>query len=137
MARALHAVLPIAVFLVGLSSASALAGPRSESDGKAHPALMALYARHASQASRTSAAVFASDSAWMRLHGDRVLIDAVADGDPAILAATLTVLGAQHLAIHGRVISGQLPIAAIPSLNGIAHLRFARPAYASRLRKGR
>jgi hypothetical protein len=124
--------MPIVVMVIALAGASALAGPKSELGGKAHPALMALHAEYAQQAARRGAAALAPADSWMRVRGDRVLIDAVADGDPAALSAALTALGMQHLAVHGRMISGQLPIAAIPALNGIAHLRFARPAYASR-----
>jgi hypothetical protein len=61
--------------------------------------------------------------------GDWVTIDAVAVGDPSALEAELIALGARDTAIAGRLVSARLPIAAIPSLEGVTSLQFARPAY--------
>jgi hypothetical protein len=61
--------------------------------------------------------------------GDWVTIDAVAAGDPSALEAELLVLGARDTAIAGRLVSARLPIAAIPSLEGVASLQFARRAH--------
>ena len=60
--------------------------------------------------------------------GDWVTIDAVAAGDPSDLEAELIALGAANTAIAGRLVSARIPIAAIPSLEGVAPLRFARQA---------
>jgi hypothetical protein len=62
--------------------------------------------------------------------GDTVIISAIAESDPALLAAELTALGLEHAAVAGRVVSGRLPIGAIPSLSQLASLRFARPSLA-------
>lgn len=61
--------------------------------------------------------------------GDWVTIDAVAAADPSALEAELIALGARDTAIAGRLVSARLPIAAIPSLEGVVSLQFARPAY--------
>jgi subtilisin family serine protease len=63
---------------------------------------------------------------------ERVVIDAVADADVLALKAALSALGMQNVAVFGRVISGQLPISAIPALDAIASLRFAQPAVSAR-----
>jgi len=52
----------------------------------------------------------------------------VAAADPSALEAELIALGARDTAITGRLVSARLPIAAIPSLEGVASLQFARPA---------
>jgi len=57
-----------------------------------------------------------------------VLIDAVASGDPGALRADLTALGMRDVAVAGRIVSGWLPVPAIPCLAGLATLQFARPA---------
>ena len=60
--------------------------------------------------------------------GDWVTIDAVATGDPAVLEAELIALGARNTAIAGRLVSARMPVAAIPSLEGVVSLQFARRA---------
>ena len=61
---------------------------------------------------------------------DVVTIDAVASGDPAALEAELIALGAQDTAIAGRMVSARIPLAAIPYLDGVVSLQFARAAQA-------
>jgi len=61
--------------------------------------------------------------------GDWVTIDAVAAADPSVLEAELIALGARDTAVAGRLVSARLPIAAIPSLEGVVSLQFARPAH--------
>ena len=61
---------------------------------------------------------------------DVVTIDAVASGDPAALEAELIALGAQDTAIAGRMVSARIPLAAIPYLEGVVSLQFARAAQA-------
>ena len=68
----------------------------------------------------------------VRVVDDRVVIDAVADGDVGALQAALAALGMRDMAVFGRVVSGQLPISAIPALRGVADLRFARPSVFAR-----
>ena len=61
---------------------------------------------------------------------DVVTIDAVASGDPAALEAELIALGAQDTAIAGRMVSARIPLAAIPLLDSVTSLQFARAAWA-------
>ncbi len=61
--------------------------------------------------------------------GGWVTIDAVAVADPAVLEADLIALGALDTAIAGRLVSARLPVVAVPMLEGVASLQFARPAH--------
>jgi hypothetical protein len=61
---------------------------------------------------------------------DVVTIDAVASGDPEALEAELIALGAEDTAIAGRMVSARIPVAAIPFLDGVVSLQFARLAQA-------
>jgi subtilisin family serine protease len=120
----------IVITLVLLVCGAAFAG--SKGSGKINPALTALYAEHAAHAAQQRGVPFASSNPLARVVNERVVIDAVADGDVPALGSALTALGMQSVAVFGRVISGQLPISAIPALEAIASLRFARPAAAAR-----
>jgi hypothetical protein len=62
----------------------------------------------------------------VRVIEDRVVIDAVASGDVDVLKADLVTLGMQQAVAFGRIVSGQLPIAALPSLAALSSLNFAR-----------
>jgi hypothetical protein len=62
-----------------------------------------------------------------------VVVDLVASGDPEALAADLEALGLHNAAVFGHMVPGRLPIPAIPALENLASLRFARPAYAMTL----
>jgi hypothetical protein len=64
----------------------------------------------------------------MRVVDQRVVIDAVAAGNSDVLKADLESLGMRDVTAFGRVVSGELPIAAIPSMAGLASLNFARAA---------
>jgi hypothetical protein len=65
-----------------------------------------------------------------------VLIDAVASGDVGALRTELVALGMRHTAVAGRIVSGRLPVPAIPCLVNVAALQFARPSL-SRTQPGR
>ena len=54
----------------------------------------------------------------------------MAAGDPEVLAADLEALGLEGAAVFGRMVSGSLPIPAIPVLETLDSLQFARLAYA-------
>jgi hypothetical protein len=71
----------------------------------------------------------AYQEAPLTVAGAWVTIDAVAAADPAVLAADLIALGALDTAIAGRLVSARLPVVAVPLLEGVASLQFARPAY--------
>ena len=59
-----------------------------------------------------------------------VSIDTAAAGDPEVLAADLEALGLEGGAVFGRMVSGRLPMSAIPLLEALNSLQFARLAYA-------
>ena len=61
--------------------------------------------------------------------GGWVAIDAIAADDPSALEAELTALGARDTAIAAGLVSARIPVAAIPKLENLASLQFARPAY--------
>jgi len=64
------------------------------------------------------------------LVNDRVVVDAVASGDVNVLKADLVSLGMRQAVALGRVVSGELPISAIPQAAALASLRFAQSAAA-------
>ena len=110
----------VIALLVLVECDAAFAGPKGS--GKINPALAALYAEHAGHAAQQSGVPFASSNPLARVVNERVVIDAVADADVLALQAALSALGMQNVAVFGRVISGQLPISAIPALEGV-HVR--------------
>lgn len=79
-----------------------------------------------------SPAAFESDLSMVALTHSAsesyVVIDAVADQGITALADSLELLGIQNSATFGAVVSGELPILALPDLAALTTLRFARPA---------
>ncbi len=92
--------------------------------------LMVLHEDYTAYLRSRPAAAFKPSSSLVRVIADRVTIDAVASGDVEALKADLISLGMQEAVAFGRVVSGQLPIQAIPSLRGLISLNFARAASA-------
>lgn len=115
--------------LVVLAASPAAGGPK---DGKVSPALQALHAEHAAHQAASRGVPFRSRDRLARVVGDRVVITAAADGDPRDLEAALVALGMRNSAVAGRLVSGELPIDAVPALAKIPGLRVARPSYARR-----
>jgi hypothetical protein len=97
---------------------------------KIGPELITLYDEYSSYIASGKRGVFKSSSPLVRLLDDRVVIDAVASGDPNVLKSDLEVLGMQQAVTFGRVVSGQLPILAIRSMAGLPSLNSARAATA-------
>lgn len=125
--------LPVMLaLLILLGVGSAAAGPTGS---RVNASLMALHEEYVAHVARQSALPFATRNLLTRVADDRVVVDAVADGDVRALEAALASLGMRHIAVFGRVISGELPLLAIPALETIASLRFARAA-AARQRTG-
>ena len=122
-------VAALAAALVVLAGGTASGGPK---DSKVNAALSALHEAHAAHMARSSGLPFAPADARARVVEERVVIDAIADGDALALKAALASLGMQNIAVFGRVVSGELPMSAIPALEAVASLRFARPSYAMR-----
>jgi hypothetical protein len=95
------------------------------------PALAALHAAHALHLATTPRLPFRPAEPFLHVGSDTVLVDVVATGDVNALLTDLAALGLQAAAVHGRMVSGHLPIAAIPALERLGTLHFARPAYAA------
>jgi hypothetical protein len=63
--------------------------------------------------------------------GESVVIDAAAAHDPQALKAALEALGAEVMAVAGRMVSAKVPLDQLPALEGVEALQFARPAAAT------
>ena len=110
--------------------------PSKAATAKASQDLLALYAEYQVHlrdtcGQGTAAPAFKSSNAIAPVAGGSVVIDATASGDPEALAADLRALGAENVTVFGRMVSGGLPITAIPALQDLSSLQFARPAYAT------
>lgn len=125
-----------ALIYLSLSVALLLGGGAMAQTGKDGPmakldhSLIELHQRYAAHLASRSRAPFSADDPLIRLAGDYVIVDAVADGDAEALKANLEQLGMQQAVAFGRVVSGQLPISALPEAAALATLRFARTAAA-------
>ncbi len=117
------------VHILAVSSTNAQTGKDGPMAKLTHN-LVLLYAQHAAPLAQRSAAPFSSNDSLVTLVDDRVLVDAVASGDVNVLKSDLVSLGMQQVVSFGRIVSGQLPISAIPAAAGLASLRFAQPSAA-------
>jgi len=126
------------MFLVAalISTASCVQGcvheaaVKSERRSKVAPELAALHDEYSSYLASHRAGVFRSVDPLVRVIDDRVLVDAVASDDVNVLKADLVSLGMQQAVAFGRIVSGQLPISAIPAMAALPSLNFARAASA-------
>jgi hypothetical protein len=101
----------------------------SRAPSRISPQLWSLH--EAYEAARARGGSVPPGDALARIVDDRVVIEATAAGEVATLQADLLALGMQRPAAFGRRVSGELPIAAIPSLAALDSLRFAAPASAA------
>ncbi len=110
-----------------------LAGSKGEvSPAKTTPGVRALYeefvryrkARGAGQA----VGEFFSAKTMAVLDGEGVVVDISAYGDARALAADLEALGMTRVYVFGQMVSGTLPIAALPAAEALRNLRFMRLA---------
>jgi hypothetical protein len=109
--------------------------PLKASPAKVGADLLALHAEYQVYLKQTSAQgaaapVFRSRNTIAPIAGGSVVIDTAASGDPEVLAADLRALGANKVTAFGHTVSARLPITAMPALQDLASLQFARPAYA-------
>jgi hypothetical protein len=120
--------LALAAWLAVGSACAAGGAPGNSSTGgrpaKVSADLLALH--EAYRSARQGGAEFRPQNPLLRIVDDRVLIDAAATDDVRALESDLVGLGMRHAAAFGRVVSGELPIAAIPSLDTLRSLAFAR-----------
>src|SRR4029453_9184212 len=73
---------------------------------------------------------FTPSNPLLRVSAGRVVIDAVASGDVHALQTDLEALGMQGAVAFGRIVSGQLPMAAIEDMAMLTSPQFAWPPYA-------
>ena len=73
---------------------------------------------------------FSPSASSLPVRSGHVTVDAIAAQDAAALQQALVALGLKDAAQAGRVVSGRLPIAAIPDAAQLASLRSMRPARA-------
>ena len=105
---------------------------------KADPALYALHGEYqtylqTSDAHTRGPSGFTSRNPLARIAEGYVVIDTAAKNDPKALASDLETLGLEDVAVFGRMVSGRLSLTAVPALENLDSLRFARPAYAMTL----
>ena len=124
--------LSLVVFLVPLASCTSRSaqanGDKFRALSKLGPGLAALYNEYSAVLASDKAGDFRSADPFVRVIEDRVLIDAVASDDVNVLKADLVSLGMQEAIAFGRIVSGQLPILAIPAMAALPSLNFARAA---------
>jgi hypothetical protein len=126
----MRSVLAIAVVVLAVGRAPADTG-KGGPLAKVDPHLTVLYHEYVSSLAQHGSAAFTPSNPLLRVGDGRVVIDAVASGDVRALQADLEALGLQGAVAVGRIVSGQLPIAAIADMAALASLQFARPAYAT------
>jgi hypothetical protein len=98
---------------------------------KVGPELISLYEQYSSYVASHNVGAFQPTDRLVRVIDDRVVVDAVASDDVNALKADLVSLGIQQAVAFGRIVSGQLPISAIPAMAALPSLNFARAASAS------
>ena len=106
-------------------------GDKSGKMSKVSPELISLYDQYSSYMKSHNAGAFQPTDRLVRVVDDRVVVDAVASDDVNALKADLVSLGMQQAVAFGRIVSGQLPISAIPAMAALPSLNFARAAAAS------
>jgi hypothetical protein len=131
-----HDIMYLILILSFIASASCAttsaqtAGVKAGRMSKVAPELVALYDEYSSYLASHKAGAFRSADPLVRVIDDRVVVDAVASGDVNVLKADLVSLGTQQAVGFGRIVSGQLPISAIPAIAALPSLNFARAASA-------
>jgi hypothetical protein len=111
---------------------------KTSKSSKAASALQSLHKLHSAHLNRAAQAraageptpAFKPKNLPVRVRNSRVLIDAVAKNDPALLKAELEQRGLTHGRIFGAYVSGWLPLSALPALETVSGLQFAHASYA-------
>jgi hypothetical protein len=98
---------------------------------KISPELLALYQEYSVKRESKGHEPLSTKGVLVRIIDGYVLVDAVASGDVNKLKADLIALGLRDGVSFESVVSGQLPIASIPSLGELSSLRFARASAAT------
>src|SRR5262249_28236709 len=93
--------------------------------------LTALYDEYSAYLASGNAGSFRSADPLVRVVGNRVVVDAVASAEVDVLKSDLISLGMEDAVVFGHIVSGQLPISAIPAAAALPSLQFARAASGS------
>ncbi len=126
-------ILLIVSFMASMSCTptnAQTAGDKPGKMSKVSPELISVYKQYSSYLKSHNAAVFQPTDRLVRVVDDRVVVDAVASDDVNALKADLVSLGMQQAVAFGRIVSGQLPISAIPAMAALPSLNFARASAA-------
>jgi hypothetical protein len=124
-----YGALALFSLMAGCTSApSQTATVKSERMSKIAAELLALYNEYSAYLASPRTRPFQPSSPLVRFIDGRVVIDAVASGDVDALKSDLVSLGMQEAAAFGRIVSGQLPVSAIPKLAALTSLKFANAA---------
>ena len=115
-------------WLASCASAQTM-GDKAERMSKVAPELTSLYDEYSSYLASHSAKPFQPANPLVRVIDSRVVVDAVASGEVNVLKADLVSLGMQRAVAFGRIVSGELPISAIPAMAALPSLNFARAAF--------
>src|SRR5262245_38389188 len=118
-----------AVRILAGSPASAQTGKDGRMAKVTH-SLAALHEQYTAQMAQRSAISFRSNDPLVRVVNDRVVVDAIASADVNALKSDLMFLGMNDAVAFGRIVSGHLPIWAIPAAAALASLQFAQPSVA-------
>lgn len=66
---------------------------------------------------------------YLQIKDGKIIVDITVKEDMAATKAALQKLGLQVTGVYGRVLSGFMPVTALPQLENISTVQFARPAY--------
>ncbi len=123
----------ILIFIAGFLSFEVMS--QSEKDPKVDPNLKKVYEKAAAATQRGGntekpevKGLSASDD-LLQIFNGKIVIEAIAKDDSKALLKSLQDLGLEKGAAFGGMVSGLLPIEAIPKLSGIISLKHVRPAY--------
>ena len=117
------------LLLALLTCEAATAAASREALAKVGPELRVLYESYL--AARTSGRPLVVTDPTLQIVEDRVVVDAVASDSVSDLRASLVALGMRETATAGRIVSGQIPIAQIPTMAALPSLNFASAARAT------
>jgi hypothetical protein len=118
-------------------SSTTLQQPAAKTSSKLSPDLKKLYDNYGPNAKKVESTLAkpvpsspnGGTNKYMQIKGDRVVIDVTAKGDVNATKTELQKMGLEVKAVYGRVISGIIPISALPQIEAATTVKFARAAY--------
>ena len=122
--------LALVIFATETNAQGPSQTPQGFKDGplvKVGTGLAEVYQQY--QDAQLSGVAFRANTPAISATSETIVIEAVATNNVAQLQADLESLGLQNPSSAGHMVSGVLPISAIPDVAALDSLRFARPAY--------